>query len=89
MGYNDIKLNPLNTHKTFPTSCQEVLLSGNQLNGFYLINKGGGQSITLVTTFCDFTKPQFDQGDKSSTAKINCMIQMYFIINYPFSSLLL
>ncbi len=71
MGYNDIKLNPLNTHKTFPTSCQEVFLSGNQLNGFYLINKGGGQSITLVTTFCDFTKPQFDQGDKSSTAKIN------------------
>jgi hypothetical protein len=70
VGYNDIKPNPLNTQKEYPTSCQEVFMAGNQLNGFYTINKKdifGGLNpletkMTLLTVFCDFTKPNYYPG---------------------------
>ena len=72
VGYNDIKPNPLNTQKDYPTSCEEVFLAGNQLNGFYTIHQKdvlGGLNpfetvMTMLTVFCDFTKPDYYPGSQ-------------------------
>ena len=38
--------------KTMPTSCIDLFIAGNQINGFYTVK---GSSTQLVTVYCDFT----------------------------------
>ena len=41
------------TLTSMPTSCNDLFIGGNQINGFYTVK---GSSSQLVTVYCDFSK---------------------------------
>ena len=41
------------TLTSMPTSCYDLFIAGNQINGFYTVK---GSSTQLVAIYCDFTK---------------------------------
>ena len=41
------------TLTSMPTSCYDLFIAGNQINGFYTVK---GSSTQLISIYCDFTK---------------------------------
>ena len=47
------------TLTSMPTSCYDLFIAGNQINGFYTVK---GSSTQLATIYCDFSKASSTQG---------------------------